>query len=332
MSFHYLVYGLRIRADRAIAGLTVGRSVSRADVNVHLGSTPTGWRAAPAVTRPARRDRGFPEAVTRQSDRRRGYRLRYADGTTFVVDCHGDNIWADWPSDLTLEDTAVYLLGPVLAFVLRVRGVTCLHASAFCVDGHAVALTGPSGAGKSTTAAAFADRGLPVLTDDLLAIEDSRRGVMAQPGYPRLRLWPDSTAILYGAPAALPRLTPNWDKRYLPLGSNGRRFEHRTRPLGAIYVLGAPSSDPAAPLVEPLPARAGLVALIANARGDYHPDRASHRREFATLGKTADRVPVRRVIPRAGPASLERLCDIVLEDIHALTGRAIEADTPTCTI
>jgi hypothetical protein len=71
--------------------------------------------------------------------------------------------------------------------------------------------------------------------------------------------------------------------------------------------------------------------LIANARVDYYPDRASHGREFALLGKMARLVPVRRVVPKAGPGSLKSLCDALLEDVHALAVRTIGTGTPTCT-
>ena len=51
-------------------------------------------------------------------------------------------------------------LGPVFAFVLRLRGAVTFHASAVRI-GDAVAFLGPQGAGKSTTAAALALRGCP---------------------------------------------------------------------------------------------------------------------------------------------------------------------------
>ena len=166
MSPYHFVYGLRLRANRAIPGLAVIRATRHVDVQVYLGSVPAGLHESPTKAHASgdfldNDDRGYPEAITWQSDHRGGYRLRYGDGTVFIVDAHGASIWAVWPRDLTLEDTAIYLLGPVLAFVLRLRGITCLHASAFCINGHAVALTGHSGAGKSTTAAAFAGRGAP---------------------------------------------------------------------------------------------------------------------------------------------------------------------------
>jgi len=116
------------------------------------------------------------------------FKLHYSDGTEFIIDRKGTEVWCVWPDTLTLEDAVVYLLGPVLGFVLRLRGITCLHASAISVGDRAVVLLGPAGAGKSTTAAAFAKLGYPVLSDDVLALSDQNTTFLAQPAYPHLHL------------------------------------------------------------------------------------------------------------------------------------------------
>lgn len=337
MSLIFRAYGLRLSANRIIPGLTPSPAESRVDVHIQLGSKPAGVSEAfPNELGPRTKqdtdEYGRPEAISWPPNGGEGFRLRYDDGTVFIVDERGSRIWATWPKTLTLEDTAVYLLGPVLAFVLRLRGITCLHASAFSVDGHAVALVGPSGVGKSTTAAAFAGRGFAVLSDDMLALEDQHDNFIAHPGYPRLRLWPDAAGILYGAPAALPRLTPNWDKRYLDLQSKGYRFERQPLSLSAIYLLDERPDDPAAPFVESLTASAGLLSLLANSRGDFHPDKQSHRREFDMLGRVMQRVPVRRVVARTRPHSLACLCDVILDDLQSNSGHAVSEYRPTCTI
>src|SRR5215472_15114316 len=64
----------------------------------------------------------------------------YRDEVRFAVERHGREVWGAWPENYSLEDACTYLVGPVLGFVLRLRGVTCLHASAVAVDGQAIAL------------------------------------------------------------------------------------------------------------------------------------------------------------------------------------------------
>ena len=99
----------------------------------------------------------------------------YSDGVRFAVERRGHEVWGDWPENYTLEDACTYLLGPVIGFVLRRRGVTCLHASAVAFGEHAIALAGIPGSGKSTTAAAFAQLGYSVIADDVVAlVEDGR--------------------------------------------------------------------------------------------------------------------------------------------------------------
>ena len=102
----------------------------------------------------------------------------------------------------------------------------------------AIALCGVSQAGKSTTAAALALRGISVLTEDVTPIKDFGETFIVEPGYPRICLWPDSVKELLGSPDALPLLTPNWDKRYLPLDGVRATFQSEPKPLGAIYLPG----------------------------------------------------------------------------------------------
>jgi hypothetical protein len=314
----YRVYGLHLGANRCIPGLTPDAAASAPDVEVRLGCLPP-------IPEPVRardnEEEEWPEVVSGLPGARRGFRLRYEDGTVFIVDDAGCNVWAGWPVTSSLEDTAAYLLGPVLALVLRLRGVTCLHASAFAADGAAVALVGPSGAGKSTTAAAFAERGLTVLSDDVLALAAEGADILAQPGYPRLRLWPDAADLLYGDRDALPPLTPNWDKRFVDLQSRRGGFWPSSLALRAVYLLGECRDDTRAPCVEPLTASQALLGLLANCRNDFGTNRATRKRDFELLGQLVRRLPVRRVVGRAGPGSLSRLCDTIGEDLQFIHDR-----------
>jgi len=250
------------------------------------------------------------------------FRLRYADGTEFLVDRSGTEVWATWPEPLTLGDTATYLLGPVLGFVLRLRGAVCLHASAISLGDQAVALVGPAGAGKSTTAAAFARRGVPVLSDDVSCLDDWDGNLLVQSGNPRLRLWSDSAQVLFGAPDALPRMTPNWDKLYLDLGGCDCPFQETPLPLGAVYLLGERRRDIQAPFVEPVSPQEGLIELVANTYVNYLLDRIMRAREFELLGRLIRRIPVRRVVPHEDPTRFPALCQTILDDFQRFLPRA----------
>jgi hypothetical protein len=217
-----------------------------------------------------------------------------------------------------LEDTATYLLGPVMGFVLLLRGLVCLHASAIVVNGAAIAFVGPAGSGKSTTAAAFATRGFSVLAEDVVTLDDRSDSFFVWPAYPCIRLWPASAATLYGSQSALPPLTPNWDKCYLDLTQSAGQFEGEPRRLTAIYLLGERSDDPHAPFVQPLDAAAGMISLVANTYGTKLLDKQMRAREFDLLSRVLAYVPLRRVTPHTDASRLTELCDCLLSDFERL--------------
>jgi hypothetical protein len=238
----------------------------------------------------------------------------YGDGMRFAVQRQGREVLAGWPENYTLEDACTYLLGPVMGFVLRLRGTVCLHASAVAVEDRAIALVGLPGAGKSTTAAAFACSGFPVLSDDIVALSHKDEQWIVQPGYPRVNLWPDSALSLFGSEDALPHITPTWDKRYLPLGENSHRFASNSLPLGAIYILECRDPRLNAPIVELLSAKEALISLVANTYVNYLLDQNMRRTEFDVLSCVVSGIPVRRVRLPDDPSAIFNLCEVIADD------------------
>lgn len=245
----------------------------------------------------------------------RFYRLRYADGTEFRVDAAGTRVACTWPAALTLEDAATYLLGSICGFVLRLRGIPSLHASAVVLQDRAVAICGPAGSGKSTTAAAFAARGRPVLADDVVPLLVGPGGVRAQPAYPHLRLWPDVLPAL-GADD-LPLLTPNWDKRFRDLAADGA-FHAAPLPLGAVYVLGGREAD-GAPRLEPMEPMDAVLTLVANAYMGWLPDIPARARDMRLFARVARSVPAVLVVPHADPRRVGEMCAMIEADFAART-------------
>jgi hypothetical protein len=323
---------LSLRSDRPIPGLLCSGSRRDVDVEVRVGTAPPLLREMPPplslarYLNPLRDVKGNPTLAVWEVNGGRFFRLRYADGTEFLVARSGAAVWATWPEPLTLDDTATYLLGPILGFVLRLRGFVCLHASGVALGGLAVALVGQAGAGKSTVAAAFARSGARVLSDDVVPLDDRGGTLLVQPGNPRLRLWSTSAQILFGSPDALPRLTPNWDKLYLDLGGDDFAFQKTPLPLGAVYVLGPRSGDTQAPFVEQLSPQQAMMELVGNTYVNYLLDGSMRAREFAVLGRLLRSVPVARVVPHEDPASLSTMCQVILEDLHRLSSRPEPSD------
>lgn len=320
MSVSHVVYGLRLAANLALPGLPFQPDSELLDVRIRLKDGGEEFLAALP---------GFGENFHSRSDAAPSDRpnlrvglfpggarfgLFYDDGVRFAVERRGREVWVDWPENYTLEDACTYLVGPVMGFVLRLRGIVCLHASAVALGDRAIALVGLPGAGKSTTAAAFGCAGFPVLSDDVVALADQGAQFLVQPGYPRVNLWPDSVLTLFGSEDALPRITPTWDKRYMPLGHNGHRFASRPLPLGAIYILD--SRDPALtiPIVEEASGEEAFMALVANTYVSYLLDQDMRGIEFDVLSRVVSEIPIRRVRPSAEPSAIFDLCEAIAAD------------------
>jgi hypothetical protein len=240
-------------------------------------------------------------------------RLEFPDGMQCWLDHNHKNLWVLWPEASSIEHAVSYLLGPVLGILLRYRGVTCLHASAVAVGDKAVAFVGAAGAGKSTIAAALARRGFPVLSDDIVPLEDREGAFYVNPAYPHLWLWPESVELLYGSREALPRPIPNWEKQRFPLASEGTRFEKRALPLSRIYILGERCAG-TPPYVEAVPPQTVLMSLVADTYATNILDREMRAKEFRLLGRLVSYIPVRRLHAQQDPPGLTELCDVLCED------------------
>jgi hypothetical protein len=322
VTYRYHSYGLDWVSDSAVPGACTADS-NLTHITFVSNTEPPDWvksaRQLPLAGR-FTKPHGSPTPaftlVTYGSDR--FCELTYSEGARFFVDSVRWRVWGTYFAPLSIEDFATFLLGPVFGFILRKRGVITFHASAVNIRERAILICGPQEAGKSTTAAALALRGLPVLCEDLSALENQQLTFHVQPGYPRICLWPDTVQMLFGAVDALPRLTPTWEKCYLPLDGHRATFDSRSVYLGAIYILAPRADDGTAPRIEVMNNRDALLGLVQNTYMNWLLDRNQRAAEFEFLGKLVSEVPVRRLVPHSDPARIDRLCDLILADAENL--------------
>ena len=290
-SFLFRVSGLVIQADARLDGLRPLDAPQAPDVCVRMrgsnGAPPASGSDSAWYVSPFRDDHDVPLVTIERKGT--GYLLRYAEGTRFLVSDSGSEVDAWWDAPLTEVDAADYLLGTVLAFIVRVRGMVPLHASAVAVRDQAILFAGGQGAGKSSIAAAFAILGYPVLSDDIVVIDDSTGRVVAHPSHPRLSIWPDSASTLFST-TSLPAHSPVYDKRRLDLRDHGFRFHDSPLPVGMICVLAARAESSRRPLIRTLRPQEGLMKLVSQTYGNYLLDSAMRAREFDILGRVATSV------------------------------------------
>lgn len=131
------------------------------------------------------------------------------------------------------------ILGPVMAMILHQRNYLILHASGIKIGDHACVFLGCKRQGKSTMAATLYGRGNKMMADDIAAVTlDTQGNFILLPGFPQIKLWPDSVIAALGNdnPENLPEVYPNAVKRACPTFDN---FFSESLPLKRIYILGS---------------------------------------------------------------------------------------------
>lgn len=167
-------------------------------------------------------------------------------------------LWLDWSpfatfvakqgTRLTVATTqsdeglvSLFTLSEAIGLILFQRGYFLLHGSGLAFNGSGVVFLGQPGAGKSTTAAAFAQRGARLLSDDMVCIRITETGEpWLVPAFSQLKLWGKSVEGL--------RLERN-DLHPIREGApkfswhESVAFEETAVPLARIYVLTNEPAD-----------------------------------------------------------------------------------------
>ena len=317
----YSVFGLRIQSNEVIPGFSPAPNQAPIDVVILLGSYPEGLSqtlppdSEALFVSPELETTGDPCSRVWTMKDGEYYRMLFGDGTDCVVNRKATQIWMCWPDRFTIVDIVPYLQGQVLGLVQRLRGVTCLHASAILMGERAIAVAGPGGAGKSSTAAAFLQMGYPILADDVTSIFEESGQFMVRPAHSRVWLKSDMVENLFGDREALPLFAPSWDKRYLDLNVSGPGLPAEPKPLAAIYVLSDRANEPERPLVTEEAPRDALHRLLCNTYMNHLLDPRIVSLDFDMLRRLQEKVPVRIVHPHEDASRISLLCDAICADL-----------------
>jgi hypothetical protein len=203
----------------------------------------------------------------------------------------------------------LFILGPALALLLHQRGRLVLHASSVVVAGGVVAFLGESGWGKSTMAAALHSRGHSLVADDVTAVqvEVDNGSPTVVPGFPQMKLWPESITTIGDIPETLPRVEPDWDKRAHRVD---RGFSSSPVPLHRIYVLAEGQANE----VEPLGPQVALVELIRHTYAAALLDTMGTSQHFLQCATIVNKVPIARLRRSWSLSTLPDVAGLVEED------------------
>lgn len=175
------------------------------------------------------------------------------------------------------ESFNAYLLAQALSFSLVKNGFEPLHATVVVVAGKAAVFLGNCGFGKSTLAAAFVQAGHRLLTDDLLVLCVCHDELVAYPGSPRIKLFPElARRFFMGNCTAVP-MNPRAQKVILALENDSACTV--PVPITAIYAL-APRPIGESIEIAPLTPKDAFMAMLGSSFNRVVRDPARPRRQF----------------------------------------------------
>ncbi len=241
--------------------------------------------------------------------------LRWSELYEFVVSGDGRRIAWRSLNGGNPEAFQSYLLSQVLSFALVRQGIEPLHATTVVMGGRAVALLGDCGAGKSSLAAAFVQAGHRLLTDDLLVLREQEERFLAQPGPPRIKLFPEvARTLLDRHPGAVP-MNPATRKLIIPLSAD--QTAHEPTHLDAIYVLRRPrhSGRESRPSIRRFTRRAAFIELTRAAFNLLVVESNRLQRQFELAARLAARIPVKSLSYSRDLRQISQVRESILQDL-----------------
>jgi hypothetical protein len=188
MQSSYQAYGLRLRSDFPLPGMTPhpadGLPLLQLDLRTPAELTNL-WSGAPGEPtwtgtlgdgQPLTIEHGLDGDVLFTYGERARFRL---DATMTRLHCAPSLAGPDWQRAL---------IGKVLPTIGVIRGYETLHAGVVDSPEGIVAIAAPSGTGKSTLLVELLRRGWPLFADDALTLDDDDGTVLGHPGTPHMNV------------------------------------------------------------------------------------------------------------------------------------------------
>jgi len=178
--YQYILCGLKVESDLAFPELTPweGPREHPFDIEFRLGRVEQLWEPD---EKGVKFEASGPDKIIFHIENRG--RILIENGRRVVFDAfagvEGDRL-------------RIEFIGTTQSMLWYQRGYLPLHASALLVDDRAIAVGARSHSGKSVLAAALTKRACPLVADDMMVVDWSRKVPVVLPGYQKLRLWKDA--------------------------------------------------------------------------------------------------------------------------------------------
>jgi hypothetical protein len=187
----YVAHGLQLLCPFVLPGMEERSEQELPEVELDLltrTAVEQAWTGCPSteIWRGQLGD-GMTLAVSRSADG--AHLFGYGERALFMLD-RSRRVLACAPSEPGVSWQRV-LLTKVLPNVALILGYEAVHASAVESPEGAVVVLAPSGVGKTALALALADRGWPLISDDIVTLgHDACGGVRVYPGTPHMNADP----------------------------------------------------------------------------------------------------------------------------------------------
>jgi hypothetical protein len=287
-----------------------------ADLTFAISPQPVLSAEAPVFVSPFQAADGEPLTALHRTEA--GEVLRFHQGGDFLL--LEDRIEVHLAA-ARLDLAELRFLGPVMSYWLERRGLPTLHASAVSVNGRAVAFLSRHGGGKTGLAAAMVQAGFPLLTDDLLVLEEKEDCWEVRPAYPEMRMWPDEAEHFVGSPEALPLVQADSEKRRVAIGEGGfGLFLDASTPLAGLFLASRRPEGDGGVEIQPVPRSEALIELVRHSFSPRLVEAAGLQpARLDRLARLVRAVPVRRLVY---PSGFDRLPEVV-RSLHNLDANSI---------
>jgi hypothetical protein len=286
MGHRHLLYGLVVDSEIDLHQDRPAPRGPTADVHIRAGAPVAAQLPGPDgdLMVSFDDDSGPRYAFVRNDD---GYLMRFHGACDIVLSRDLREVVVRPAAGAAPGLSTVLVSGAMLAFQLYLRGHLVLHASAVDLGGTALAFLGRSGMGKSTMAALLCSAGGKLITDDVLRVETPGSDPQVRLGATELRLRKGADTLVERFPVGPGRRTSADLRQVLRLGGEAAD----RLPLSGI-VIPQPSPGLDRLVIEAMPAKEALFAVLSFPRLVGWHDPAVVQNQFAATSELLSRVPV----------------------------------------